>query len=63
MWTHGDVPRASGSRRKAREVGPDDVIKSDVDPPERTTCHGGEGRQLCCGLGEQSNSRFRGLVR
>jgi hypothetical protein len=52
MWTHGDVPRASELRRQARVVGPDDVIKSDVDPPERTTYHGGEGRQLCCGPGE-----------
>jgi hypothetical protein len=42
-WTHGCVPRASGSRRKARVVGPDDVVKSDVDPPERATCHRGCG--------------------
>jgi hypothetical protein len=51
-WTHGCVPRASESRRQVRVVGPDDVTEGDVDPPERTTCHGGEGRQLCCGPGE-----------
>jgi hypothetical protein len=40
-WTHGCVPRASGSRRKARVVELDD--ESDVDPPERATCHRGCG--------------------
>jgi hypothetical protein len=49
MWTYGEVPCASGMQREVREVGPDDFIESDVDPHERTTCHGSEGRQLCCG--------------
>jgi hypothetical protein len=42
-WMHECVPRASESKRQARVVGPDDIIKSDVDPPECTTCHGSEG--------------------
>jgi hypothetical protein len=29
-----------------REVGPDDVVKSDMDPHERTTCHRSCGRPL-----------------
>jgi hypothetical protein len=54
-WTHEEyhVPAKweYKTRREARKVGPDDVVESDVDPHERTTCHGGEGRQLCCGPG------------
>jgi hypothetical protein len=45
----GGEPR--GHIREAREVGPDDVIESDVDPHELATCHHGSGRQLCCGPG------------
>jgi hypothetical protein len=51
-WAHECVPRASESRRQVRVVGPEDVTEGDVDPPECTTCHCGEGRQLCCGPGE-----------
>jgi hypothetical protein len=42
-WTHGCVPHASGSKRKVRVVGPDDVVEGDVDPPEGATCHCGCG--------------------
>jgi hypothetical protein len=30
-------------------VGPEDVTEGDVDPPECTVSHCGEGRKLCCG--------------
>jgi hypothetical protein len=41
---HECVPHASESRRQARVVGPDDVIEGEVDPPEHTMFHCGEGR-------------------
>jgi hypothetical protein len=48
-WTHGCVPRASGSKRKVKVVGPYDVTGSDVDLLKDTMCHCLGRRQLCCG--------------
>jgi hypothetical protein len=41
-----------GREEKRERWDPMTSLKSDVGPHERTTCHGGEGRQLCCGPGE-----------
>jgi hypothetical protein len=50
---HECVPCASESRIQARVVGPEDVTEDvtegDVNPPECTTCHCGEGKQLFYG--------------
>jgi hypothetical protein len=44
MWAHECVPRANESRIKARVVGAEEVTEGDVDPPECTMCHCGEGK-------------------
>jgi hypothetical protein len=32
-----------GTRREVRMVGPDDIVESDVEPHELSTCHHGSG--------------------
>jgi hypothetical protein len=42
-WAHECVPHASEPRRQVRVVGPNNIVKSDVDPPKRSMCHRGGG--------------------
>jgi hypothetical protein len=46
---HECVPRSSELRIQVRVVGPKNLTEGDVDPPECSMCHYGEGKQLCCG--------------